>query len=189
MQELAAKEGTVDTNTTVNQLGLLWNTSMDAIGYATKQFHLEDLPVTKRRVLQLSSKIYDPLGFLSPVTVQARVFMQELWRASVSWDEPLDQQHIDTWQRVAEHLQDTTDILLLRYYPTPMSDAHKKLHVFCDTSKLMEQLYTFVRILCHGQDQSSPNEEPHSPWTRVNGSRYWFLPLQGCAEVSSSSQL
>ena len=78
LQELVAKEGTVDTNTTVNLLGLLWNTSMDTIDYATKQFHLEDLPVTKRSVLQLSLKIYDPLGFLSPVTIQVRIFMQEL---------------------------------------------------------------------------------------------------------------
>jgi len=87
----------VDTSTTVNLLGLLWNTSMDIIGYTTKQFHLEDQPITKRSVLQLSSKIYDPLGFLSPVTIQARIFMQELWRSDVSWDEPLDQEHNDSW--------------------------------------------------------------------------------------------
>jgi len=53
LQELAAKEGTADSNTTVNLLGLLWNTSTDTIGYTAKQFHFEDQPVTKRSVLQL----------------------------------------------------------------------------------------------------------------------------------------
>jgi len=42
LQELAAKEGMVDTNTTVNVLGLLWNTSTDTIGYTTKQFHIDN---------------------------------------------------------------------------------------------------------------------------------------------------
>lgn len=60
LQELSAKEGTADTDTTVNLLGLTWNTSTDTIGYTAKQFHLDNQPVTKRSVLQLSSQIYDP---------------------------------------------------------------------------------------------------------------------------------
>ena len=130
LRTLSAKEGTADNNTIVNLLGLLWNTSTDTIGYIATQFDLKDQPITKRRVLQLSSKIYDPLGFLAPVTIQARILMQELWRCGVSWDEPLQQEHVDTWQGIVEHLQDTTDILLPRCYLTPMSDAPKKLHVF-----------------------------------------------------------
>ena len=36
--------------------------------------------VTKRYVLSESSKIFDPIGLLLPVTVKARIFMQDLWR-------------------------------------------------------------------------------------------------------------
>ncbi|XP_065902524.1 uncharacterized protein [Dysidea avara] len=151
LRTLSAKEDTADNNTIVNLLGLLWNTSTDTIGYIVTQFHLKDQPITKRRVLQLSSKIYDPLGFLAPVTIQARILMQELWRCGVSWDEPLQQEHVDTWQRIVEHLQDTTDILLPRCYLMPMSDAPKKLHVFCDASK---KAYGAVIYICEG-DQTS----------------------------------
>ena len=45
--------------------------------------------ITKREVLQESSKIYDPIGFLGPVTVRATILMQELWRQGIAWDEPL----------------------------------------------------------------------------------------------------
>ena len=61
--------------------------------------------------------------------------------------EPLDEEHNDTWQRVAEYLQDTMDILLPRCYLTSMSDAHKKLHVFSDASK---KVYGAVIYICEG---------------------------------------
>ena len=151
LQAIALKDETADTNTTVNLLGLSWNTSTDTIGFTKKQFLLNNQSVTKRSVLQISSRIYDPLGFLSPVTVKARIFMQELWRSGVGWDEPLDKEHRDTWQWIAEQLQDTTDILLQRCYLTPVSDTTKKLHVFCDASK---KAYGAVIYTCQG-DQTS----------------------------------
>ncbi len=43
--------------------------------------------ITKRHILQISSKIYDPLGLLSPVTVKAKLLMQEKWQDELEWDE------------------------------------------------------------------------------------------------------
>ena len=61
--------------------------------------------------------------------------MQELCRCGVGWDEPLDKEHKDTWRRIAEHLQDTSNILLPRYYSTSMSDTPMRMHMFCETSQ------------------------------------------------------
>ena len=62
-----AKESTVTEPTQVKVLGMAWDTAED-----TFLFHLEELveyakslPVTKRSLLKWSSKIFDPLGFLS----------------------------------------------------------------------------------------------------------------------------
>jgi len=77
--------------------------------------------------------------------------MQELWRSGVSWDEPLDQEYIDVWQTIIEHLQDITDIFLSRCYLTPMSDVPKKLHVFCGASK---KAYGAVVYICEGNQIS-----------------------------------
>ena len=48
--------------------------------------------VSKRSVLSLSSKLYDPLGFVEPVTVKAKIMVQELWKHNLKWDKELQQQ-------------------------------------------------------------------------------------------------
>ena len=67
----AKKDEVADRNERVNVLGLVWNTVNDTLSLAHKSFDLDhnDSFVTKRQVLQQSSKSFDPLGLTSPVTV------------------------------------------------------------------------------------------------------------------------
>jgi len=43
----------------------------------------------KYEVLQQYLRLYDPLGFLAPVTVQAKILL-ELWQLKIQWDDPLN---------------------------------------------------------------------------------------------------
>jgi hypothetical protein len=104
LQQKATKDGTIDTTpeTDINVLGLRWNTSSDTIHFATKK----SLPnshelITKREVLQHSSHIFDPLGIIAPVTIRAKIFMQQLWQQSIDWDEPLNEQLQQEWLKLA----------------------------------------------------------------------------------------
>ena len=36
--------------------------------------------ITKQHVLSCVVKIYDPLGFISPITFHGKVFLQNLWK-------------------------------------------------------------------------------------------------------------
>ena len=38
---------------------------------------------TKRKILSLVSSIYDPLGWVSPLTVRGKMFMQTLWKEKI----------------------------------------------------------------------------------------------------------
>lgn len=59
-------------------LGMKYN-SQDSLQYAKKDIGQKmDLVATKREVLRESSKVFDLLGLLSPISVKAKVFMQEL---------------------------------------------------------------------------------------------------------------
>ena len=70
---------TADSNI-VKVLGSIWNIATDEF-----TFNLSDLaeqakllPTTKRSLLKISAKIFDPLGLLSPFTIQWKVLFQVL---------------------------------------------------------------------------------------------------------------
>ena len=92
LQTIVQKENIADTSQMVNLLGLHWNTSSDKVSFIPKRIDsTADSAITKRKVLQCSSRIFDPLGVLSPVAIRAKLFMQQLWQKNVGWDEPLEQ--------------------------------------------------------------------------------------------------
>ena len=66
--------------------GIPWNYEEDYLGFNSNQV---DIPHTKRGVLKILAKIFDPLGLVTPVTFFGKVFLQELWKEGISWDESL----------------------------------------------------------------------------------------------------
>ncbi|GFV63069.1 uncharacterized protein TNCV_2461421 [Trichonephila clavipes] len=82
-----------DSNESSKVLGLFWNSSNETFGF---QPSLElTPPLTKRRILSESSKIFDPLGPLPLCTVFMKIFYQKLWLTKTDWDSPIPQQLTD----------------------------------------------------------------------------------------------
>ena len=132
----------------MNVLGLYWNTCEDKICFIPKPLHSPiNSVVTKRSILQDSSRVYDPLGILSPVTIRAKLLMQELWQHSVDWDEPLDQQTRDKWKEIVTHLQNATATTMKRRYFPLETENHTAyhLHIFSDAST---KAYGAVVYIC-----------------------------------------
>ena len=53
-------------------LGILWFAASDTIGYFIKNISKDD-QVTKRKILSVTSQIFDPLGLLGPVVVVTKL--------------------------------------------------------------------------------------------------------------------
>ena len=70
---------TVD-DTTVKVLGSIWDTSTDQFTFVLSDLSEKAklLPATKRSLLKVLVKIFDPLGLLSPFTIQWKVLFQEI---------------------------------------------------------------------------------------------------------------
>jgi len=103
--------------------------------------------------LKESSKVFDPLGLLSPVTVQVKIFMQSLWQRNLDWDEPLSDEDQQQWLRIAENIEEARHFQISRqYFPTiGTSEQPDTLHVFTDASLTA---YGAVAFLCSGKNTS-----------------------------------
>ena len=89
----------------MNVLGLQWDKSQDTLASFSKQFSsVNSTLATKREVQQDVSRNFDPLGFLAPVTTQAKLFMQELWQRRIDWDELLPTDLRTRWLDIASNL-------------------------------------------------------------------------------------
>ena len=71
LQHLAKQDGSTERSNNVKILGLQWNTSSDMLSLASR--NIKNVPpfITQRDILQDSSRIFDPLGLITPVTIQA----------------------------------------------------------------------------------------------------------------------
>jgi transposase InsO family protein len=138
LRDRAATDGVLDTDSgTTNVLGLRWDTAADTLSLASKEVLLpHDTIVTKREILRESSKIYDPLGFITPVSIRAKILMQDIWQLNVDWDDPLDGDIRDRWLGIAQDIQKSTGLMKIprSYFTFDSREEITQLHVFTDAS-------------------------------------------------------
>ena len=134
----------IDTEQKERALGVSWNTALDVFTFPTK---LKDAPVTKRGILSTTSALFDPLGFLSPFILKAKVLLQELWRLNYEWDEEIEDKMKIHWEKWLEGAKKVSNIKLNRQYirdDRPIS--HVQLHVFCDASEIAYGCVAYIRV-------------------------------------------
>ncbi|CAG9137936.1 unnamed protein product [Plutella xylostella] len=92
---------------TVKALGVSWNLGRDEFHY---NINLPPNPetITKRVVLADLQRLFDPLGWIAPVIVMAKIFVQRLWLLGVGWDSEIDDQSRDKWLKIKSDLENLT---------------------------------------------------------------------------------
>ena len=133
VQSQAQTHDVAERDETTKVLGLLWHTDSDTLSLASK-ITIGDHPVTKREILQGSSSIFDPLGLITPVTIQAKILLQELWKQHIDWDEPLEESFQNRWIKIIQEIREATELVIPRRYFTAIQFAVQDLHVFADAS-------------------------------------------------------
>ena len=114
----------------VNVLGLDWNLESDNL--SLKQVDCTyDGPLTKRKALSIVSRMFDPLGLLSPIQIRGKMFVQSLWQNHYSWDESLSEPFCKEFLNICDCFSDVHKICFPRFVVIP---AAYSLHVFCDAS-------------------------------------------------------
>ena len=59
-----------------------------------------DLPMTKRLILSISARTYDPLRLLSSITMQMKMLIQIICQDKTSWDTNLEKKLQNLWLKL-----------------------------------------------------------------------------------------
>ncbi|KAL4126593.1 hypothetical protein QTP88_010805 [Uroleucon formosanum] len=125
-------------------LGLEWHPDGD---YFCCALSLEQSPIyTKRGILSLVARIFDPLGVFGPVVFLAKFIMQQTWLRGLSWDEPLPADIQDEWAAFVSDLPSLLSICVPRHFNTRRS-APCYLLGFCDASQRGYAAVVYLRVV------------------------------------------
>jgi len=99
------------------------------------KFPTEEVQPTKRGVLSKLAKVYDPLGLVSPLTLEGKVIFRDVCNKKQAWDAKLAGPLLRRWQKWVQSLP--TEVAVPRSITSlqePLQDV--ELHSFGDGSKL-----------------------------------------------------
>ncbi|XP_039306359.1 uncharacterized protein LOC120358020 [Solenopsis invicta] len=132
-------------NLVVYTLGLGWQPSTDT--FIFKYTLPAEGVITKRSTLSTIAKLFDPLGFLSPITITGKLLIQELWTIKLGWDDPLPDHVASKWITFIGSLQDTPKFTLPRWIGCS-NDRQVEIHGFCDASQQAMAAVVYLRTSC-----------------------------------------
>ena len=88
--------------------------------------------------------MFDPCGWLLPVFVKGKVFLQELWLLKVEWDDSLPQDVLDRWHQFTKDLSKLSEISIPR-----LINRHgqpTQVHLFADASEIASSCALYIRL-------------------------------------------
>ncbi|CAG7731226.1 unnamed protein product, partial [Allacma fusca] len=104
----------LDVDQTVKSLGLQYSPATDSFTFSVVPPPNRKVS-TKRTLLSDISKIFDPFGWLSPVTIKTKILFQTLWSRELSWDKPLPEDVMTTWTKYHQQLHSIDSIRIPRH--------------------------------------------------------------------------
>ena len=131
-------------------LGEIWNRVDDKIVFKFDALIklCENMKLTKRNLLKIIAKFFDPLGMLSPLTVGMKVMFQEVCQSKLDWDEPLSEAFQERWRKWLSSLKEARSVNLTRCIYDGIGEkvVSYELHGFGDAS---ERAYgAMVYLVC-----------------------------------------
>ncbi|XP_055910779.1 uncharacterized protein LOC129945147 [Eupeodes corollae] len=139
-----------DTNliigeTGVKTLGLLWDTKYDCFKFAPTIPAIGPT-ATKREVLSVIARIFDPLGWLSPIIVKMKIFIKRLWIKRVGWDEFIPTDFMREWSDFNRDLYSIQNVNISRWIHFSQGQI-LELHGFADASESAYAAAVYARVV------------------------------------------
>ncbi|XP_073986124.1 uncharacterized protein [Rhodnius prolixus] len=127
-------------------LGLLWDTTSDKLYCNINSVDFVSGSVTKRSLLSVAQKIFDPIGLACPVTLVPKLLLQAAWLLKCRWDGDLPielRKRFNAWLKTVAWLRECQ---IPRNICITWEEV--SMHVFCDASKDAYAACVFIRSRC-----------------------------------------
>ncbi|XP_062716565.1 uncharacterized protein LOC134291988 [Aedes albopictus] len=135
----------LEASAPIKTLGLKWQTSTDEFLFDVPDWNSSP-NITKRIALSDAAKLFDPLGLVGPVIVQAKIYLQDVWRSQKGWDEPLDDELQQRWHEFRENLLALRNLSVPRWVTPVVKPASTQIHGFCDASLKAYGACLYIRV-------------------------------------------
>ncbi|XP_028171605.1 uncharacterized protein LOC114360928 [Ostrinia furnacalis] len=121
--------------TSTKTLGLRWDPEQDMFIFQSMIDNPTDnINNTKRKLLSDLSKLFDPLGWLTPISTKLKLLFQQVWEQDIPWDAKIPDNINIEWIKLKQDLININKIQIPRWLGTK-PDTDIELHGFCDASQ------------------------------------------------------
>lgn len=134
----------LDPDASTKALGMQVSLTNDTI-----QFHgydqMCDDKNTKRSIASLAGKVgYDPLGFLGPFIIVAKLILRSAHQGKIAWDSRVPDNLVTDWQGWLAQLPALSKVRFPRF-THPFTEG-VQLHIFCDASAQAYGAVAYLRV-------------------------------------------
>ncbi|XP_017470360.1 PREDICTED: uncharacterized protein LOC108362040 [Rhagoletis zephyria] len=133
-----------EDTSTVKALGIRWNAHTDLFYFMARPLE-EHNTITKRAILSAIAKLFDPLGWLAPIVIVAKILMQSIWLEGTDWDDTVSATILERWQHFTRHYHEIDNIRISRWVYFSPGDTIE-IHGFCDASEKAYAATAYMRV-------------------------------------------
>ena len=146
----AVKEINEDTDLPRERaLGVHWNVQTDAFIFNIDlKEKATSVPVTRRTILSIAASLFDPIGFLAPITLIPKLIMQELCRSKLEWDDHAPEDLVKRWEDWLQEMPLLTNTQITRCLKPEILDREMttELHFFADASEVAYGAVCYLKV-------------------------------------------
>ncbi|XP_029171730.1 uncharacterized protein LOC114941055 [Nylanderia fulva] len=124
-------------------LGLTWDPCRDV--FRVKVSLPTHISKTKREILSTIARLFDPLGWITPVVITAKIFLQTLWQLKCDWDDDNPGDYATDWERYYSQLSCLHQLEIARWTRYGSHTLKTELHGFSDASTKAYAAVVYLR--------------------------------------------
>ncbi|KAJ8968120.1 hypothetical protein NQ317_003181 [Molorchus minor] len=134
-------------------LGLIWNGQKDTLeinfDWLKTLYNCEI--ITKRIVLSIAHRMFDPIGFSCPIQIIPRILLRRTWLLKLKWDDEVPEEIRNDFLLWLNGIQLLRELRVPRWVLKDYVD-NWSVHMFCDAS---QEAYAAAVFLCSGSNEDA----------------------------------